>query len=535
MIVRRGLIRFDEVAPIARPGDTPIWGPDLCRERWPLRRGRPGRSARRLVLSGLLIFLSVLAGCAITDEGAISYRVAETLPTKERETRASDIRGQAIVLTTSNDNRLTDPIMPLTLVRQELEMPSQAIRNGNSIAIRLRHVYVNDCSAFPLNPQRVLSNFAIARPNCEEAILANAFEMTKGKSFPVGPAAKNEARIVFFSTDVEGGNAMGAQGQSLNLANLPIYGPITYNGGPMALVLYLIEVDAETPQIKALLSSLASLGSIVYPPASPALGILNKVGGALLEGEQDDTDFAFSLQLDSYPELGDAGQGSVGAGPSQGHAWLEEGNYVFIREQDRQKVTPWADLVFDDNTGKVFRTISSADGRSILREEYKDNTYLVIQILKGLPSKDIDQQQVLFSDFRADLQTRAKAEAATIQAAAEAVANDLTHIANFDAARRALNSIEKYCARKRQGEEVNDADANRSVFDLVGLVAASAPKEGGGEPSLAPEQAQILLRRMRLVANATSESDLQLFTSPVSWTAQGKARVSERMLKCGSP
>ena len=73
VLVWRGLIRFDEVMPIVGPGGTHIWEPGLRRKRWPLRQGRPGRSARRLLLAGLLTFLSVLAGCAITDEGAADF------------------------------------------------------------------------------------------------------------------------------------------------------------------------------------------------------------------------------------------------------------------------------------------------------------------------------------------------------------------------------------------------------------------------------------------------------------------------------
>ena len=468
----------------------------------------------------------MVAGCAITDEGAVSYRIAEPLPPGKRSSRIDEIHEQSIVLTTSNPNLLVDPVMPLRLARQDLGMPSAAIRNGDSITVRLRHVYVNDCSAFPFSPQRVFSNFAIARPNCEEAVLVNAFEMTKGKSFPIGPTAKNDARVIFFSTDVEGGNALGAEGQNLNFDNMPIYGPITYNGGPFALDLYVIEIDAETPQIKALLGTLASLGSIVYAPASPALGVLNTIGGALLDGEQDDTDFRFSAVFDSYPDTVE---------DPQGHAWLEEGNYVFVREQDRQQQTPWTELLFDDNTGKIYKKAAD-DSNS--REEYRDNTYIVIQILKNLPAKDIDQQQVLFSDFRADLKARAEAEAELIKTAANAVAKDLTHIANFDAARQALNSIEKYCARKKRGDVRSDADADakRHAFDLVGLIAARAPAQGDKEqPSLSPEQVQILLRRMRVLANPTDDAALQLYSAPkvAEWNAQDKTAVRAGVLSCG--
>lgn len=41
----------------------------------------------------------------------------------------------------------------------------------------------------PSIPQRVFSNFAIARPNCEDAALVNAIEMTRGQPFPIGTGA----------------------------------------------------------------------------------------------------------------------------------------------------------------------------------------------------------------------------------------------------------------------------------------------------------------------------------------------------------
>jgi len=523
------------------PSFVPAWARAQKVQR--LRRQSLKLCGTRLLVYASLALLPLAAGCEITDEGAISYRIAEM--------SSPDRRGEAIVLATAGEAKFgsakemaantagnsdgkkghsSDPLLPLTLIRQEQGMPSRAIRQGDSIAIRLRHVYVNHCSAIPLNAQRVLSNFALTRPICEEAILANAFEITNGRSFPVGPAAKNDARVIFFSTDVEGGTLSGAHGQHLNLANLPIYGPITYNGGPLALVLYMIEVDAETPQVKALLSSLASFGSTIYPPASPALGILNKVGGTLLEGEQDDTDFAYSVQFDSYPDDSEDDRGDPRAAASQGHAWLEEGNYVFIREQNRQATTPWGDLVLDDNTGRLYKKATTDGNGGKITEEYKDNTYLVIQVLRNLPAKDIDQQQVVFANFRSDLENKNKVKADTIGHVAQTVELDIKHSANFDAARRSLGAIEKFCAQKDRAGEAS-AKIARNTFDLVNLLAPDGNNE---EQRLDPKQVQLLLQRMRVVANATSSGELARYQAPVSWSANVKEEIRQSLLNCGT-
>ena len=484
---------------------------------------------RQACRAGLALCVSALAAsCAISDEGAVSYRKAVSSET---------------LLKAPNSG---DPRMPLELVRQDLAKPSAAIRNGESITIRLRHAYISDCSAIPINPNRVLSNWAVFRPNCEEAVLVNAFEMTKGKPFPVGPAARDKARVIFFSTDVEGANrVLHYTGQDLNFDNMPIYGPITYNGGPLALDLYLIEIDAESPQIKALLGTIANLGSVVYPPASPALGVLNTVGGALLDGEQDDTDFRFSVVFDSYPDalLDSSSAAAINDGSqpvsfAPGHAWLEEGNYVIVRQENRQDKTPWSELVFDDNTGKIYKKVS--DSQSSSGEEYRENTYLVVQILKDLPAKDIDQQQVLFSDFRSELKEGAEGEAQKITAAANALATNLTHTSNFDDARQALHAIDRYCERKDSGKTVDASHtlaAKQSIYDLVELLGPQKAQEGSNKPSfnLSDSQQKILLKRVRKLAKAEAAADQHLYTTAglSSWNDQNKENIRNALAACG--
>jgi len=94
------------------------------------------------------------------------------------------------------------------------------------------------------------------------------------------------------SNDVE-------EGQFLNLTNMPIYGPITYNGYPIGIVISVIEIDANSAQISALLGTLASAGAMAYPPAAPVLPLLDSLGQSLLSSGTDDIEFRFTFALDA--------------------------------------------------------------------------------------------------------------------------------------------------------------------------------------------------------------------------------------------
>jgi hypothetical protein len=214
----------------------------------------------------------VLAGCAASNEGAVDYRKAEATmavlpPGKFSETEK-------------------DPLQPLHLIRKNYASwdGDAALVKGDSITIRLRQSRITDCIEIP-NP------FDDFIPNCEIAVVVHAFEFGKGEDFDFGPDAAKKGRIVFFSPDVRAG-------QTLNFDNMPIYGPITYNGGPIGLNIFVIEIDDSNEQFKALLNTIAKTGGTIYPPASPVLKVLDQIGTALLSGGTDDIELRYTIVLD---------------------------------------------------------------------------------------------------------------------------------------------------------------------------------------------------------------------------------------------
>ena len=129
---------------------------------------------------------------------------------------------------------------------------------GDSLSVHLRTAYIKDFAEIA-NPLRVFTRMGL-KANGEIAIVANAFEMNTGKELDF--ADTKSGRLVFYSDDV-------LKGQFLNFNNMPIYGPIKYNGAPFAFRATIFELDISSEQAKALLGTVAQAGSMAYPPASP--------------------------------------------------------------------------------------------------------------------------------------------------------------------------------------------------------------------------------------------------------------------------
>ena len=306
--------------------------------------------------------LCALAGCAVSNEGAVDYRKAEILrpalsaaPIRDRGHRAR-ARGRRAPWCRRRRRRPRPArgARPHSTARRCAgDDPRRADRDKqDSISIHLRTAFLKDFEAIIGHPLRGF------RPNGEIAIVVKAFEFGKGKDFKFGPDAVREGRLVFYSPDVD-------KGQILNFNNLPVYGPITYEGNPIGIDISVIEIDAEDAQVAALLGTLATIGAQAYPPAAPVLPVLNALGKALLNGDMNDTEMRFTLMLD--PGAGYAGVS---------HPTVEAGDYVFVKEDNRIATTPWHELEVDTNTGRVYRNGSA----------YVDNTYLTFQINKNLSS-----------------------------------------------------------------------------------------------------------------------------------------------------
>jgi hypothetical protein len=416
-------------------------------------------------------------------------------------------------LVEANEKENQPPLVTASLVSKFIAAPDSknaVIDNGDSITIRLSQAFIKDFWELGFySPHRGF------RSNGEIAIVVHAFEYDpndKSKDFDFGPAGLRQGRLVFFSSDVE-------ENQYLNLSNMPIYGPITYYGNPIGIQISILEIDANTEQIKALLTSLAEAGANAYPPSSPVLSLLDKLGTALLEGGTDDTEFRFTFLLDpptSYTGLA--------------YPRVEAGNYVFIREQDRQTDTPWDALELDENTGRLYWKGASTAAAAPANEgahtadgahrQYRGNTYLTLQINKGFDSSGIDLSENTFGQFIDQLREVDRQKAQNLRP----VLAEIGHLAygrvqhrNFITARGRLNAFIEGKQARLEGA------ARRAAFDLYSLLASALadlqPAADGSanakqqEAALSQADVELLLTRLRTIADAKTAVEQIKFTA----------------------
>ncbi len=439
------------------------------------RSGKTGSSFAPVLY--IILASQLLWGCAISEQGKIDYRKGE-LPDPDQNDLISKGGVEA-------DHKVR-------LIRQAVRQAdaNARIKPQEGITIRLRKAFVKQFSELPLNPFRGFQS------NGEIAVVVNAFEMGKGRDFNFSPKGIEEGRLVFFSDDVE-------EGQTLNFDNMPIYGPITYDGGPLALDLAIIEIDTENKQLTALLSTLASEGAILYPPAAPVLGLLETLGSAFLKGTHNDVEFRFAMALDS-----DEGY------PGLHHPVVEVGNYVLIREEVRQSETPWNKIQLDSNTGLLMIDENGTNDW----QPYTLNSYITVQIDRASNSVQLDLSQNTFGEFMKTLEDQETAKAENLQetlATVVKLARSRVQIRNFSRARDLLAKFES----ARKGNEDNGPNKSgqlQALYDLNRMIVLKTPEDTAGDRSasvadLSDDQAEFVLQRLRFLAKPVTLDEVKRF------------------------
>lgn len=263
----------------------------------------------------------------------------------------------------------------------------RAIKKRDTISLHLSQVFIED------TPEGVSPNEALSEQssNAEIAILAHVCEQgVKGCSTEFGPKSDDKGRVIYFSDSVKAK-------QMLNFSYLPIYGPIEYTGKPLIIQLSIIELDVNGEQEKNLIKTLAQVGSKAYAPASNVLSTLDILGRSFLEGEQHDVVFRYSMTL--APE---------GADKKYSYPVISTGNYVFVKKDrvaGEQEKEIWQDVHFDPLTGRLrikcedndsveHCNYQNSNGTSIYKD-FRENTYLTIQIQAGFTEASLDNQQTL--------------------------------------------------------------------------------------------------------------------------------------------
>jgi hypothetical protein len=454
---------------------------------------------RALPLPVAGLHIALLSGCiAFSNEGATDFRKAE--PFQER--KKTD--GQKVPAREQAKAARTE------LIRKDLEQDelSARIEKDDKVSIRLRDGFLRDCNEIAKNPLRGF------RKNCEVAVLFRAFELGAGQDFDFKPGAERNARLVYFSHDVQ-------PGQFFNMHNMPVYGPLEYKGVPIGIDIFILEIDAEDKQSFALFKSLAAAGSSAFAPASPVLSLLDGLGSSLLNSGTDDVEFRYSFVLDPAGGY----KGTV-------YATAEAGDYVLVRTEDREREVPWDKLLFDHNTGRLL--VKNETGEDQLMREH---TYLSLQVLKNAGAVDVSLAQNTYGGFRDALDSDTTSKASDLKAnlavPLEKLALERVQIRAFHKAQKRLGNVVAQCTT----QNANHLEGVQAAFDLFKSIQSSVAALGNcGQQSskalsdMSSDQVDYLLRHLRFQAKLDTPAMLE------KYSCAGFAKVnSEDFLKSVCP
>jgi hypothetical protein len=419
----------------------------IC-ERYGIRDTRNFRDVFRRTVFTLV--LTTLAACSTLNEGQIDYRRA-----------ASDGALQDKYAKPDND---------------------AVIHKCESISVHLQQVFIKD---FSEATDRFLNKitFNQVKVRGEIAIIAKVFELGTGQTPDFTLAAtKSGGRLIYYSGDVRPG------GHFLNFSALPVYGPISYGGRPLVIQLTVIEMDnAEAAQIKSLLKTLAGLGAAAYPPASPVLAVLDRVGEQLLKGDVDDTDFRYSFVL--HPYAGDA---------DPRYPILAVGDYALVKESTDMGCpgfcdTEWGPMRFDGGQGRLIRTEPKQNTTPL----FKDRTYLIVQINKGFEAGPLDVAQA-FAEFERNLLANTAAGTIAPEPLVSAFQVAVQRSVTFS---RANRDVSRAASLRKDDPD----QARESLRDALNLLKRDLERRPTEDRILSEEQIQAVVRRLRLLPGTTVE------------------------------
>lgn len=227
--------------------------------------------------------------------------------------------------------------------------PTQAEMSGHAeeyfkakdfIQLTMKTAYVND---FTEGVEQVALNKIVgallSTPSPVKGEIAIVANVTEGKTTPGSRDAEGNlmGRVVFYSDDVY-------KRQLLNEFNIPLYGPLPYEGGELTVDLWVLELDrAESEQFGAVLRSLADASGQSAGLSIPGLNILSKVGAAFLNSNQDDIigHIKFTL-VPPQPETRET------------DPILRTSDILITRTPDRTFGSHWNDCVYRPLNGLVF-------------------------------------------------------------------------------------------------------------------------------------------------------------------------------------
>lgn len=380
---------------------------------------------KRFLAAVFLCSVMALSACATTDEGASNY-------SKSNLTNRTSMKKYV--------NRPPD---------------STRIRKLDTISVTLQQAFIAD-----------LGNSIIEWGGNSVAVIVKCHELNDKNQLSFSSGVPGDGRVVFYSPDVEAP-------QFLNFSQMPIYGPITYNGGPLLFDIYVVRLKNNNGEIsKGLMSVIANWGKMAYPEASPLLGQLNQIGTSILNSPDNNVFFHYTMTL--YPDDGyrDITNGIV-----------EVGDYFFIREKNREKKSDWDSLCLDEKSGRLYTGTGTGDNTCMEEKEKRkketftekhlfiDSTYLSIQINKGYDSIALDLAQDTYTKFLNRLDDQANGQATNF-------GNVIDRTVQFADAKSIISA-------NNMGHTINQAKLGR-VLKTLGKSIETEKKilDGAGKPAV---------------------------------------------------
>lgn len=234
---------------------------------------------------------------------------------------------------------------------------NQVVKKKDIYEVILKHIKLGS------DANKELNTFSdMLTGHLQLAVIANGFEMSSSpgsnNGFDFSPSSANSGRVIYYSDDVKGS-------QFLNFGQLTMFGPVEYQGNPVAISLYVLKIANDASgKMAPMLSSLSTLGKNISTPE--VTGVLETLGTQLLKG-QDARIFRYDTMLRARTDK------SI---PNLATGDFLYGDYILIRQEVRQKPIDWEKYRYNPLNGKLYTDEACT-------KEEGTVSYGVIQVNKG--------------------------------------------------------------------------------------------------------------------------------------------------------
>lgn len=239
--------------------------------------------------------------------------------------------------------------------------PSKPAKYDSSFAVNLEDGFIVSLH------QAYIKNFpewhVFGKKTGDIAIVATVRERTSGTDFDFTTNAATNGRVVFYQENVE-------VETTLNLSNVPVYGPAKYTGYPLMITLHVIEIDEKgSKRAGGIIGKLAELSKVVPHGNAKALSMLDSLGSLLLSQNKNDVIARYDMELLPSHYLKEGLLSPT----------LEYGHYLFVAGNGPEWHN-WTNIYLNQKNSRVYSGPSCDDG-------YKDKTWLTFQINGASPTQ----------------------------------------------------------------------------------------------------------------------------------------------------